>query len=244
MDWPLQTIVTGGQPITKAVASCIGRICKRICIGYGGTEFSFGSALVVYDPEKLEDYANGQPLPGVEVKIVDRNGSIVPRNETGELYIRSPCVFKEYLNDPEKTNAVKTADGWYKTDDIGRINSDGCIFVEGRISNMIISGGMNVSPAILESTLKTCPGVQSAVVVPVPDEVMYQLVCACVCTVSGSDLTENKLRDFMDSIHNDKEKLFTVVPKYYLIMEKFPEEGNGKISRKTLKVMAEERFGK
>ena len=198
--------------------------------------------MLVSKTEDFVDYAGGKPSPGVELKIVGEDGKVVPLNERGEIYIRNQYMFSGYFNDPEKTAKAFTQDGWYKTDDYGRMNENGYVFIEGRISDMIISGAMNVTPSILEAVLKSNPSVDSAVIVPVPDVHMYQVICAFVTVHQGCKVTENDLRDYMEDIHNDQQKLFTVLPKHYVILEKFPEETNGKVSRKSLRKMAEHMF--
>ena len=235
-------ILTGSQPITKSLTTCIGKVCKKLFVVYGGTEFLAITRMNVDSAESFVDYSSGLPEHGIELKIVDKTGNTLPVGERGEIYVRNEWLFQEYLNDAEKTAAAKTIDGWYKTEDYGRMNADGFLFVEGRISDIILCGGMNVTPAILEAVLKTYPGVESAIVVPVPHKELYQVVCACVTLKMGhTDVTETQLREFMQQKHNDEKKLFAVLPEYYLFLDKLPEETTGKTSRKMLKQMAEEK---
>ncbi|WAR13789.1 ACSF2-like protein [Mya arenaria] len=242
-DWPLRYILTGGQPITRGAVQCIGPLCDSVVCAYGGTEFIICGLGVVTDIENFVEFSCGKVItgPGFEFKIVDKGGKVVPMNERGEIFIRSLVIFKEYYNDPEKTKEVFTDDGWYKTDDLGRMTSDGNIFVEGRKSNMIISGGMNVAPEILERVLRNCPGVGAAALVPVPDPVFYQVVCAYVIKQDGSDLTEETLRRFCEDYHNDRPGVFTVLPTFYMFLDEFPLLLSGKLSRKDLNKLAQER---
>ncbi|XP_052759945.1 uncharacterized protein LOC128202831 [Mya arenaria] len=243
-DCSLRYILTGGQPITRGAVQCIGPLCTSVVCAYGGTEFIICGLGVVTDIENFVEFSCGKVItgPGFEFKIVDKGGKVVPMNERGEIFIRSRVIFKEYYNDPEKTKQAFTDDGWYKTDDLGRMTSDGQIFVDGRKSNMIISGGMNVAPEILERVLKNCPGFGAAALVPVPDPVFYQVVCACVIKQDGSDLTEETLRRFCEDYHNDRPGVFTVLPKFYMFLDEFPLLSSGKLSRKDLKKLAQERF--
>ncbi|XP_045163438.2 putative acyl-CoA synthetase YngI [Mercenaria mercenaria] len=243
-DWPVKVVLTGGQPLTKGVARAIGKVAPSISPAYGGTEFLIASSAEINDQSAFQEFFSGKiaKIAGLEVKIVDENGDTVPVNTRGEVYIRSPGMFKEYYNDPDKTAAVLTDDGWYITDDIGMMTSDADLFVYGRKSNMIISGGMNVTPEILEHAIKTCPGVATVVVVPVPDEVYYQVLCACVIRRNGSNVTEEQLRRYCDEIHNDSPGMFTVLPKYYMFFEAFPETITGKTNRVELIKMATEAF--
>ena len=107
---------------------------------------------------------------------------------------------------------------------------------------MILSGGFNVAPVILELTLERCLGVLRAICVPVPNEILYQEVCACIILEDGSALTQEGLRAYCEDIHNDKPGLFTVLPAYYMFMKEFPLTGTGKTSRRQLTKMASEKF--
>ncbi|KAL4220914.1 hypothetical protein ACF0H5_019180 [Mactra antiquata] len=239
-NWPIEILLTGGQPLTNAIAGAVGSVAPKLLCAYGGTEFFIISTGLIEDSNFREFWCGKLPGGvGLEVKVVDENEHIVPVNTKGEIYVRSDGVFLEYLNDPEKTAAVKTPDGWYKTDDIGLMNEEGEFFIFGRKSFLIISGGMNVAPEILEHALEQHPGVATAVVVPIPDKVYYQVPCACILREKGSDVTEEQLRAYCEGIHNDKVGLFTVLPKYYLFFNDLPETTTGKISRPTLIKTAE-----
>ena len=198
--------------------------------------------MLILDPKTFKDNCIGKPYKDIQMKICNEGGQIVPTNERGEIYVKSEGMFQGYYNDPEKTKAVFTEDGWYKTDDIGYVTEEGLFFCEGRKSDTIISGDMNVVPIILEAAIKKCPGVESVVCVPVAHEVMFQVVCACVIRNDGSDLTEDQLRQYCEEVHNDKSRLFTVLPTHYLFLTEFPETYTGKLSRKKLTEMAADRF--
>ena len=198
--------------------------------------------MLILDPKTFKDNCIGKPYKDIQMKICNEGGQIVPTNERGEIYVKSEGMFQGYYNDPEKTKAVFTEDGWYKTDDIGYVTEEGLFFCEGRKSETIISGGINVVPIILEAAIKKCPGVESVVCVPVAHEVMFQVVCACIIRNDGSDLTEDQLRQYCEEVHNDKSRLFTVLPTHYLFLTEFPETYTGKLSRKKLAEMAADRF--
>ena len=131
-------------------------------IGYGATEFIIGSRLLIENPDDFTENCIGYPYKGIQMKICNETGQTVPANERGEIYVKSDGMFQEYYNDPEKTKATFTEDGWFKTDDMGYVTEEGLFFCEGRKSEMIISGGMNVVPTILEEVIQKCPGVASS----------------------------------------------------------------------------------
>ena len=241
-DWPIKFMVSSGQPMPKHLANCIGKLCSYFMSGYASTETLFCSFVILKDPSKFEDHCIGYPTRNVEMKIVNEQGETVSANTKGEMYVRSPCLFKCYYNDPEKTRACLTEDGWYKTDDIGYVTEDGVFYCVGRKSEVIISGGMKIVPSILESVLAKCPGVVRAVCVPVPHDVMYQVICACVVLEKGSNVTEKMLRDYCETTHNDRLGEFTVLPTYYLFVNDIPETSTGKIERKKMMKLAEEKF--
>lgn len=244
-DWSIMMLTTGGQPLAKSISMCIGKVAPALGVVYGATEMQIGAFAYFDDAEKFEENCCGKPFQGagMEMKIVDKNGTIVPLKTYGEIYIRSEAIFKEYFNDPEHTTAVKTSDGWYKTNDLGKLTENGILYVEGRTSSVITSGGMNVVPDILERIIESHPEVEAAVIVPVPDEAYYQVLCACVVLQPKSDLTEQQLRNFLQEYHNDKPGIFTVLPKYYLFPKRFPEVYTGKPSRKILTDIAASSFG-
>ena len=233
-DWPVQVIGTGGQPITKAVASCVGKLCKFLVYSYGSTEFQLASIAVVTDPDKVKESSAGKLCPRVEMKIIDDNGEIVPVKTRGEICIRSGSLFKGYYNDPEKTQASMTSDGWFLTDDMGYMTEDGELFCEGRKSDIIISGGLKVVPSLLESIIEQYSGVAQAVCIPIPDSVKFQVICACVVLENGSDVKEEQLKSYCESVHNDKTRVFTVLPTYFMFMHKLPQTHTGKTDRNKL----------
>ncbi|KAL3862567.1 hypothetical protein ACJMK2_008526 [Sinanodonta woodiana] len=241
-DWPIKTIACSGQPISSYFASVIGTVSETFLAVYGATESFQCCRKVVTNRNEFKDFNCGNPTNGVEIKIVDDEGNIVPINTRGEIYVRSQHNFKYYVNDPERTSRVKTESEWYKTDDIGYIDENGEVFAEGRKSDVIISGGINVIPTLLESVLSSLQGVKDAIVVPIPDPVMYQVICACIIPEPGSGLTEEKLRGLCEEKYMDKFRSFTVVPTHYIFYEKFPESRSGKTDRKKLMIEAYERF--
>lgn len=239
-DWPIVTLRTGGAPISRRSASCVGKLCRKLLCVYAATEMCWACGIETSDPQDFKEFSVGRPFPGVEVKVLKENGERAPVNERGEIYIKSEGLFKEYLNDPEKTKAALSDDGWYRTDDVGYLSEDGLLYCEGRKSDVIITGeySMNVYPSILESLLQSYPGVARVICVPVPHDYMYQVICACVMLEDGWDVTEDQIRKYCEEIHNDKPRSFTVVPTYYLFLKQFPQTSTGKVSREAVTKLA------
>ena len=121
---------------------------------------------------------------------------------------------------------------------MGKLDEEGTLCVLGRKSNMILSGGMNVAPEIIENVMRSCPNVDDVVVVPFPDDVMYQVICACVNVKPGRSTADQKICTFYEENHMDKEGLFTVFQKFYMFLGSFPGTSSGKYSRPQLSAMA------
>jgi fatty-acyl-CoA synthase len=134
----------------------------------------------------------GRPLPALEVEIRDGTGRPVPAGERGEIYVRGEQVSGEYLARP-----ALTADGWFPTNDGGRLDEAGFLFVEGRLDDVIVRGGENLSPGEIEDALLAHPAVRDAGVVGVPDEEWGEAVAAAVVLEAGAEATVAELQDWV-----------------------------------------------
>ena len=239
----MKTVLTGGEPLTRQSILCLGSICKYVIITYASSELTLVSAHILSDPVKLLQQSCGQIFRNREVKLVDRKGNTVQVGESGEIYVRGNNVFAGYHNEPDKTKAVVTEDGWFKTEDAGRFQEDGLLIVEGRIVNQINVDGINISPESMEGFMVSFPGVESVIIVPVPDAVTKQMLCACVKAKPGSDVSEADLRKLCEDLHN-AHRSFAAVPKYFLLLDDFPKTSTGKVSRKAVEAIARDTFSK
>jgi acyl-CoA synthetase (AMP-forming)/AMP-acid ligase II len=139
-------------------------------------------------------------LPGTEVRTVDAATGAALRytDVTGALQIRGPNVFCGYWRDPEKTRSEFTADGWFKTGDLGRIDRDGYVHIVGRAKDLVISGGYNVYPKEVETELDAVPGILESAVFGVPHPDLGEGVTAVVVLQPGAAISEAKI---IDSFH-------------------------------------------
>ncbi|MBA3943133.1 MAG: AMP-binding protein [Herpetosiphonaceae bacterium] len=123
----------------------------------------------------------GAPFPGQAARIVDlRTRELLPSENDGEIEVWGPHVFKGYWQQPEATTASFTADGWFRTGDVGRYSIDGYFTITGRAKELIISGGYNIYPREVEEVLQQCPGVAEVAVVGLPDPDLGEQVVAAV----------------------------------------------------------------
>lgn len=138
--------------------------------------------------------AAGRPLPGVDIRIVDRMGNALPIGEAGEIVVRGPQIAKGYHNRPD---AISTsfANGWFYTGDIGRLSEDGYLFVLDRKKEMVVTGGENVYTQEVETVICEHPGVSEVAVVGIPDEQFGEALLAVVVPVSGHTLNSGQIID-------------------------------------------------
>jgi acyl-CoA synthetase (AMP-forming)/AMP-acid ligase II len=171
----------------------------------------------------------GQPMPGVELRIVDANGYDLPVGEAGEVLVRSPWMFSGYWNKPDAT-AAAIIDGWYHTGDGGIRDQDGNLFLVDRLKDMIVSGGENIYSAEVERALAAHPSVQSVAVVGAPDEKWGERVVAFV--VPHADMPV----DVSDLVVHCRGLIAGYkVPKEIHLADALPQTASGKVQKAALR---------
>ncbi|KQV86782.1 malonyl-CoA synthase [Pelomonas sp. Root1237] len=170
----------------------------------------------------------GPALPGVSLRIVDDEGRPCAADEIGHVQVRGPNVFSGYWQMPEKTAEEFTADGWFKTGDVGRVGANGYLTLIGRSKDLIISGGFNVYPAEIEGFLNDLPGVGESAVIGVPHPDFGEAVVA-VITPDGQPDPEALIQALKARIAGFK------VPKRILVVPELPRNAMGKVQKKLLR---------
>ena len=172
----------------------------------------------------------GPALPGVGLRVQDDSGQPCPAGEIGHIQVSGPNVFAGYWRMPEKTKDEFTADGWFKTGDVGRVESDGYVAIVGRSKDLIISGGYNVYPAEIEGFLNELPGVNESAVIGVPHPDFGEAVVAVVVAHPGVTLNAPALlAQIKASIANFK------VPKHLFVVADLPRNAMGKVQKNLLR---------
>jgi malonyl-CoA/methylmalonyl-CoA synthetase len=172
----------------------------------------------------------GFPLPGVSLRVVDEQGQCLPEGEIGAIEVKGPNVFKGYWRMPEKTREEFTADGYFKTGDVGRIDSDGYVAIVGRSKDLIISGGYNVYPAEIEDVLNALPGVAESAVVGVPDADFGEVGVAVIVAKPGAQLdAAGILQELKTRLANFK------IPKRCYVVADLPRNTMGKVQKNLLR---------
>ena len=211
----------------KAICQELG--LKRLNTAFGQTESSPGIT-VSCDGDTLEKraYTSGKVLPDMEMRIAV-NGEAVGVGQEGEIQTRGYHVMVGYYKMPDETEKVLSKDGWLSTGDLGHIDEEGYLHVTGRIKDIIVRGGENISPVEIERVICQIPGVASVKVVGVKAEVIQEEVVACIIWKDGYTMSEDEVRKIVGIQLSDYK-----VPRYVLSFNEFPMNSSGKILGKEL----------
>ena len=243
--YDLSSLRTG----VMAGALCPPEIMKRvkeqmnmheITICYGMTETSPVSTQTrIGVPFEKQIHSVGTIQDHLEIKIINpETKAIVPRGESGELCTRGYSVMLKYWNSPQATAQVIDEQRWMHSGDLAMMDEDGYIHISGRIKDLIIRGGENISPKEIEDFLYTYEGVMDAQVIGVPSKKFGEEVMAWIKPNEGVTLTEEELHNFCkDRIAHYK------VPRYWKFVNEFPMTISGKIRKVEMREIAAEELG-
>jgi cyclohexanecarboxylate-CoA ligase len=158
----------------------------RLVHGYGMTEIPMIAMGSPHDTDEQLANTEGEPVLGAEVRIVAEDGTVASPGEEGEVRVRGPVVCRGYT-DAAAMAAAYDDDGWFRTGDLGVLRPDGHLRLTGRLKDVIIRKGENISAREVEEVLLTHPSVRDVAVIGLPDPERGELVCAVVETADGAD---------------------------------------------------------
>ena len=211
--------------VMKAVISEMNM--SEVTIAYGMTEtspVSFQTRLT--DPIAARVETVGRIMPHLEVKIVDESGRIVPRGESGELCTRGYSVMIGYWGAEDKTRDVLDTGGWMHSGDLASLDEAGYCRIIGRIKDLVIRGGENISPREVEEYLYRHPAVQDVQVIGVPDAKFGEELCAWIVLRPGFKAKDEDIRGFCrGQIAHFK------IPRYVRFVDSFPTTATGKVQK-------------
>ena len=201
----------------------------------GQTEATAGiTTSYLHDPMEVRKSTVGHFMNHVEGRIADpATGETLPEGMTGEICVRGYVVMQGYYGQPEETAKAIDRDGWLHTGDVGWLDGNGNIHLEGRLKELIIRGGENISPREIESVFFDDPRVAQCKVVGVPDEHYGEEICLCVTAKKDSVCTEAGLREKLS-----RKLAAYKMPRYILFYDQLPATATGKIRLQELKAMA------
>jgi long-chain acyl-CoA synthetase len=224
----LRWCLSAGAPLPREVRlraeAALGAPVRQ---GYGLTEATFSSIATPDDPG-AEDSV-GKPVFGVEVRIVDAQGTPLPPGQAGEVCMRGQNVMAGYLADPGATAAV-FRDGFLCSGDIGLLDPEGRLYIVDRIKDMIIRGGFNVYPAEVEAVLVAHPSILDAVVVGVPDAHYGEEVVAVVVARQAAALPLSDI-----ATHCRAQLNATKLPRLVGTLPQLPVGASGKVQRRLVR---------
>lgn len=233
----LEFAVSGAEPLSQAVYDAYQeKFNVHLLEGYGLTE----TAPVTNwsTPEQNKQHAVGKALPGVTNIIVDDDNKVLGTDEPGEILITGPSVMDGYWQLPEQTEAVfceidvpgKGKTKCFRTGDIGKLDSDGYLYITGRKKEMLIVGGENVFPREIEEVLNMHPSVKASAVIGKPDDMRGEIPIAFVELKEDAEFDATELRNFVrDKIAQYK------VPREIKQIDELPRNPTGKILRRELR---------
>jgi len=201
---------------------------SRFFVMYGQTEAS--SRLTFLQPERWIDKRGsvGKPIPGVSIKIGTESGRELPCGSVGEIWAQGENLMTEYWGNADETARV-LVDGWLRTGDLGRIDEEGFLFIEGRVKGIIKSRGYRISPSEVEDVLGRHPAVYEAAVMGIPDSQDGEQVSAVLSLKQGASASETELakhcRMFLPAYK---------IPRRFVLVPELPKSASGKLQRESL----------
>ena len=230
----LRVWVCAGSPIPSAVVERSSEIfpgCRTLSL-YGRSENLVTTMCRVDDPPDRAVRSDGSAVEGAEVKIVGEDGREMTGGEEGDIAYRGPSHMIEYFHDDEQTAALFTPDGFSRSGDLGRMDQDGYVRVTGRLKDIIIRGGMNISAREIEEHLVRHPAIADVAVVGMPDERLGEKACAYVVLAEPSaPLTLDDVADYLRAQKVATQKL----PERLEIVPALPMTATGKVQKHILR---------
>lgn len=227
----LETLLVGAAavPVPLKLWSAEFFPSCRVIDGYGTSEVGMLTYLL---PEELalRPGSVGRSQPGVEVKIIGDNGEVVAPGKVGEICAKTPLMIDRYLNRPPMGAADMTSDGFYRTGDGGYIDADGYLFLTDRIKDFVVSGGVNIYPAEIESVLVSHPSIVDAAVIGVPNEEFgEELLAFCEVRIGESPGAAELIEFCRQKLAGYK------VPRRFEFVRELPRNPAGKVTKNVLR---------
>jgi long-chain acyl-CoA synthetase len=225
----IYAMISGGEPLSSPIRDGFrDRFKVNLLEGFGLTETSPVVALNV--PQDFRVGSVGKPLPGVTVKVVDENNNPLPQGQQGEVWLKGPMVMTGYHNLPDATAEALTADGYFKTGDLGHVDQDGFLFITGRKKDLIIVAGEKASPREIEEAILKNASVGDAAVVGKKDPGRGEVVVAFVTAKEGQTVTAEQVKETCRQHGLPQWK----IPREVHVVPDLPRSPTGKVLKRVL----------
>ncbi len=228
----LKKLYAGGAPSTpeliKSVYEKLG--CKYVNT-LGSSEGPASMTRLDYDFNAISATVGRSDCPYTQIRIIDQYGNEVPPGKEGELTMKGPNIFNGYFKSPDDNRKVFTADGFFKTGDLAKIDDNGNIIITGRIKETILRGGETISAIGIEHLISSHPAVAEVAVLGMPDKALGERICAYIKLKPGATLTFDELIIYLKGTGASVLQL----PERVEFIESMPLTNVGKIDKKVLK---------
>ncbi|MFY1650524.1 acyl-CoA synthetase [Solwaraspora sp. WMMB762] len=230
----LTKLTCGGSAVPTRILNAYEERGLSFSQGYGMTETSPGATALSAAMTRAKQGSVGLPHFFTDVRVTDERGEPAAAGTVGEIEITGPNVFAGYHRLPEETARSFTADGWFRSGDLGYLDADGYLYIVGRLKDMIISGGENIYPPEIELLLGELDGVTGVAVIGVPDPQWGEVPWAVMTVRDGTDVDLDVVR-----AHLDGKVARYKLPKKVVIVTELPRTASGKVRKADLRA----RFG-
>ena len=226
----MRLFTSGSAPMTELThAEFTARTGRQIVERYGMSEAGIITSNRLSGPHGVVAGSVGHALPGYELRVCDNDRQPVDVGVTGTVEIRGPSLCAGYWQRPDADAESRTADGWFSTGDVGSVDDTGRLTLEGRSSDMIISGGLNIYPKEIEMALDALDGVVESAVIGLPDDDFGEAVTAYVVLEAGIEIETLRFDEALAPLARFKH------PKSFHLLEELPRNAMGKVQKVTLR---------
>ncbi|MCZ7422686.1 long-chain fatty acid--CoA ligase [Verrucosispora sp. WMMA2121] len=226
----LRKLTCGGSAVPTRILNAYEERGLSFSQGYGMTEASPGATSLPPAMTRAKQGSVGLPHFFTSVRIADEHGAPIADDGIGEIQICGPNVFPGYHQLPEATAEAFTPDGWFRSGDLGYLDTDGYLYISGRLKDMIISGGENIYPAEIEVLLGEIDGVTGVAVIGVPDARWGEVPWAIMTVREDATVDLATVRQFLDArVARYK------VPKNVVVVDELPRTASGKVRKADLR---------
>ena len=228
----LRTFLCAGAPIPGALVEQARKVLgTKIVSAWGMTENGAVTLIKLDDDDELAFTTDGCALPGVEVKVVEVDGTTMPFGEVGKLLVRSCSNFGGYLHRPKLNNT--DAEGWFDTGDLATMDERGYIRISGRSKDVIIRGGENIPVVEIEALLYRHPAVAQVAIVAYPDDRLGERACAVVVCKAGQGIDFAGMVEFLKA----QKIALQYIPERLIVRDAMPATPSGKLQKFKLRDM-------
>lgn len=226
----LRFMTGGGSPMPPRMHTEVRQEIGGFGIahGYGMTEACIVAMNAPGDDDEKLSNSVGRPVDNVQLYISDPDGAPLPDGNSGEVCIRGEAVTLGYLGEQAQDSGRP---GWFRTGDLGHLDAEGYVHITGRLKDIIIRKGENVSAATVESALSSCPKVEEIAIIGLPDESRGELVCAVVTPVAGAAPTLDDLTAYCQAAGLMRQAF----PEQLVLVESLPRNSSGKVIKEQLR---------